>query len=246
MTDGWYDHATPLPTQSFWIGNEGFGALVMHIAADHNHSAESYLAHTTGKSAHFYVRKDGHVTQYVKISNSAWANGLTPLSSGGWASPEGNIVRPGWTLLRRGRNPNHYTVSMEHEGQSNEPWTAAMFDSTVRLMKWMAPLKGVSWWIKGQNLIGHCDISPIDRPNCPGPHCNMQALALAANARRMVAITDTPIYEVPAVNPTRVALRGAALLRQGTECMIAMGYANGMVWLADGTGFVEGIKLRSV
>jgi N-acetyl-anhydromuramyl-L-alanine amidase AmpD len=247
MITGYYPQATKLENKhAYWLGNRGFGALVMHIAADNSRKdGDLYLGSTPTKSAHFFVNKDGSAKQFVSVNNSAWANGLSQVN-GKWISPEGHTVKPKWGGLRPGVNPNWYTVSMEHQGNPADAWTPAMFATTVAIMKWLAPIKGVAWWEAGKNLIGHCDISPVDRPSCPGPHCNFQALALAANARRMVATTDAPIYEVPAVNPTRVALNGAGLLRQGTECIIAMGYANGMVWLADGTGFVEGSKLRGL
>jgi N-acetyl-anhydromuramyl-L-alanine amidase AmpD len=247
MITGYY----PLAIQrrnlrAYWPGNFGFGALVMHIAADNSRKdGDLYLATTPTKSAHFFVNRDGSAKQYVSVNDSAWANGLSP-SGAGWISPEGHAVKPRWPGLRAKVNPNHYTVSMEHQGNPADSWSSEMFDATVAIMKWLAPIKGVAWWEAGKNLIGHSDISPIDRPNCPGPHCNLQALALAANARRMVAITDVPIYETPAINPLRVALAGAALLRTGTECMIDMGYSNGMVHLADGLGFVEGSKLRGL
>ncbi len=248
MTDGWFPQATPRRnTHAYWAGNRGFGALVMHIAADNSRKCgDDYLGSTPTKSAHLFVNKDGSVKQFVSVNDSAWANGLSYISPGKWLSPEGNKVRPRWAGLRPPVNPNWYTVSMEHQGNPGDAWTGPMFATTVAVMKWLAPLKGVAWWVPGINLVGHSDISPIDRPNCPGPHCNMQALALAANARRMVAITDAPIYEVPTINPTRVALHGAALLRAGTECMIDMGYPNGMAHLADGLGFVQLAKLRAL
>lgn len=247
MNDGFYPPAIKrLNKRAYTVGNTGFGALVMHIAADNSRKGgDDYLGSTPTKSAHLFVNKDGSVKQYVSVNHSAWANGISHLMGDVWISPQGNKVKPTWVDLRRGQNPNNYTISMEHQGNPADVWTGPMFTTTVNIMKWLAPIKGVTWWIPGRNLIGHKDISPIDRANCPGPHCNFHALALAANARRMVAITDAPIYEVPALDPTRVALKGAALLRQGTEVMIAMGYANGMVWLADGVGFVEGSKLRA-
>lgn len=248
MTDGWFPGATPKPNRvAYWHGNTGFGALVMHIAGDNSRKdGDLYLASTTDKSAHLFVNKDGSAKQYVSVYDSAWANGITPASNGTWVSPEGHTVKPRWAGLRAGQNPNHYTVSMEHQGNPGDAWTLPMFATTVAIMRWLAPLRGVAWWVAGLNLIGHSDLSPIDRPNCPGPNCNLPALALAANARRMVAITDVPVYEVPEVNPRRVALHGAALLRAGTECMIDMGYSNGMLHLADGLGFVEGSKLRGL
>jgi hypothetical protein len=248
MITGYYPQATKLENKrAYWPSNRGFGALVMHIAADNSRKGgDLYLATTPTKSAHFFVNKDGSCKQYVSVNDSAWANGLTYIGNDRWLSPEKHIVQPPWQGLRAPVNPNWYTVSMEHQGNPADVWTPAMFATSVAIMKWLAPIKGVAWWVPGQNLICHSDISPVDRPNCAGPNCNLQALALAANARRMVAITDAPIYEVPAVNPTRVALNGAALLRQGTECIIDMGYANGMVHLADGLGFVEGNKLRGI
>jgi N-acetyl-anhydromuramyl-L-alanine amidase AmpD len=247
MISGYYPPAKALTNKhAYWPGNRGFGALVMHIAADNSRpGGDLYLASTPTKSAHFFVNKDGTAKQYVSVNDSAWANGLSQIN-GKWISPEGHTVSPRWPGLRSGVNPNWYTVSMEHQGNPADVWTAPMFNATVSIMKWLAPIKGVAWWVPGQNLIGHCDISPVDRPQCPGPNCNHQALALAANAKRMVAIADAPIYEVPAVNPLRVALAGAGLLRQGTECIIDMGYSNGMAHLADGLGFVEGSKLRGL
>jgi N-acetyl-anhydromuramyl-L-alanine amidase AmpD len=248
MNDGWFPGAMELENKvARWVGNTGFGALVMHIAGDHSrHNGDAYLAGTKDKSAHFFVNRDGSAKQYVSVFDSAWANGITPVAGGRWVSPEGHIVTPRWHWLRPGQNPNHYTVSMEHQGDPGDAWTSAEFDTTVNIMRWLAPRKGVAWWIVGQNLIGHSDLSPVDRPNCPGLHCDFKALALAANARRMVATVDATIYEVPAVNPTRVALHGGAVLRAGYECIIDMGYSNGMVHLADGLGFVEGSKLRLV
>jgi hypothetical protein len=249
-TDGYYPGAIKrINKHAYFLGNSGFGALVMHIAADNSRKGgDDYLGSTPTKSAHLFVNKDGSVKQYVSVNDSAWCNGISSLpgNTGKWLTPSGKVTTPRWQGLRAGLNPNWYTVSMEHQGNPSDVWTAPMFATTVAIMKWLAPIKGVAWWQPGVNLIGHGDINPLDKPFCPGPHCDYQALALAANSRRMVATTDVPIYEVPAVNPTRVALAGAGLLRQGTECIIAMGYANGMVWLADGTGFVEGSKLRGI
>jgi N-acetyl-anhydromuramyl-L-alanine amidase AmpD len=247
MISGFYPQAIQRRNlRAYWPGMLGFGALVMHIAQDNSRKdGDLYLATTPTKSAHLFVNKDGSCKQYVSVNDSAWANGASQIA-GQWYDPNGHKITPRWHGMRPGVNPNRYTVSMEHQGNYADPWTAPMFNATVAIMKWLAPIKGVAWWVVGQNLIGHGDISPIDKANCPGPHCNFQALALAANARRMVATTDAPIYETPAVNPKRVALAGAALLRQGTECIIDMGYSNGMVHLADGLGFVEGSKLRGL
>lgn len=249
MIDGYYPLAIRRVNRSaYWVGNTGFGALVMHIAADNSRKGgDDYLGSTPTKSAHLFVNKDGSVKQYVSVNDSAWANGISPLSGGArWLTPSGKVTTPRWKALRASQNPNHYTISMEHQGNPEDVWTAPMFATTVAIMKWLAPIKGVAWWQPGINLIGHGDINPLDKPFCPGPHCNFQALALASNAKRMVATSDATIYETPAINPTRVALNGAALLRQGWECIIDMGYPNGMAHLADGLGFVEGCKLRAL
>ena len=181
MSDGWMPGVIRMPTQSFWIGNEGFDAAVMHIAEDSNHSAEGYLAHTTDRSTHFYIEKSGKVVQYVSIHDSAWANGLEWIG-GRWRSPEGHWVNPPWSRIRRGINPNRCTASVEHEGHWTEPWTPEMYQATVDVLCWIGEVKQVPIWLPGQNLIGHCDISPVDRPHCPGPHCDFAALAAAASA----------------------------------------------------------------
>ena len=68
---------------------------------------DSWFANPASKvSSHFGVGKNGEIHQYVKLENTAWANGV--------------VKNPNWPLLQNGVNPNYYTVSIEHEGKSGE------------------------------------------------------------------------------------------------------------------------------
>src|SRR5262249_30479551 len=89
-------------------------------------------------------------------------------------------VVPTWPDLIPGINPNAYTVSIEHEGQPEDPWTQPMVDANNRLMQWLATQANLSY-LAHHTLAGHNEIDPVDRPNCPGPNADLERLAFDAN-----------------------------------------------------------------
>jgi hypothetical protein len=242
MATGWCPFAERITgITGFWIGNEGRKAVVMHVVAG---SYRSCIQTFQGgkKSAHFVIAKDGRIAQFVSINDSAWANGLSYIGNR-WMSPEQHWVSPSWADLAPPTNPNLVTISVEHEGQSSDPWTDAMFDANTRLLQWIGGETGLVY-VPTRTLIGHNELSPVDRPNCPGPHCDFTRTAVAANSRPFQTRVATPVYEVPAVDPSRIALGGTATLDPGTEVTIDMTYKNLMAHLSSSLGFVEISKVR--
>jgi hypothetical protein len=128
-------------------------AVVMHIAEGPMSAIDSWFTNPASEaSAHYAIAKDGSITQYVQETDAAWANG--------------QVRAPSWPLLIAGINPNLYTISIETEGKSGEPWTDAMLNSAIWLIRdiasrWSIPLDE-------QHIIGHCEIDSVTRANCPG------------------------------------------------------------------------------
>jgi N-acetyl-anhydromuramyl-L-alanine amidase AmpD len=165
-------------------------AVVLHIAEGGYAGSVSWLTSAaSGVSAHFMISKAGDITQMVHLSDTAYANGLS-WNGSHWIDPEGTPVSPSWSGLTPPVNPNFQTVSIEHEGHSGDPWTPAMIAADVKLLRWLKQQLGFAF-VPHETLIGHFEISPIDRARCPGPTCPFTALAAAANG------TPTP---VPAVD----------------------------------------------
>jgi hypothetical protein len=198
--DGWMPGVLQVRSPNFWVGNHDRRAACLHVVQGSFQSALSeFRSSRTQKSAHFTISKTGVIAQHVSIHDSAWANGLEWVM-GRWRSPEGHWVIPTWADIVPGVNPNRDTVSIEHEGDPGDPWTAAMFDANTRVLRYIASETGLVY-VPHRTLIGHYEISPIDRSFCPGPHVDYAAIAAAANApaelRFMVVVDVANIRQGP-------------------------------------------------
>jgi N-acetyl-anhydromuramyl-L-alanine amidase AmpD len=128
-------------------------AIVDHIMAGTLAGTDSWFQNPASQvSAHFGVGKDGTIHQYADINNVAWANGV--------------VNKPNWPLLISGVNPNYYTVSIEHEGQSGDQLTEAQYQATLALHLWLIDTFGLE--INQNTIIGHCSIDSVSRADCPG------------------------------------------------------------------------------
>ncbi len=202
---GWCQFATRVPTTKFWSGNEGRRGVVMHIAQGGYDAAVRWLSDENANpnsSAHFVIAKDGRIAQLVSIDDSAWANGLRwDAESNQWFTPSGRPVKPTWQDIEPGVNPNLFTISIEHEGVYQEEWTPEMYKANNRLLQWIAAQVSVqkpenAFWayVPHRTLIGHYEIDPADRPNCPGPNVHYENMAADAN--------DTLLARVKRLNDT--------------------------------------------
>lgn len=188
--------AKPVPADSnnYSIGRAGYAlknvrAVVLHIMDGKTgkiSATNNYFQNPDAiVSAHFGIGKDGKIVQYVSINDTAYAVGLG-VQNGQWMTP-GPVetrrpVTPRWPDIVRFDNPNLYTISIEHEGQPDDVWTPQMRASNLRLLKWIAAQIGPGFrYSPKHTLIAHGDINPVDRPFCPGPHVDFDAIAAAAN-----------------------------------------------------------------
>lgn len=196
-TSGRYPGAAWLPSPNITSGNQEIRAVVIHVTQGTYESAVGWLRNRQSQaSAHFVVAKDGRIAQLASIQDTAWGNGLS-YSGGRWYNPRGRLVRPAWPGLLPGVNPNGYTISIEHEGTFEEPWTEAMYAANNRLLQWIAQQTDLRY-VAGRTLIRHADLDNIDRPNCPGPTVDLVRMAADATGAIIGAITaDSLLLAAP-------------------------------------------------
>lgn len=93
-------------------------------------------------SAHFFVRRDGQVIQFVPCIKRAW--------------------HAGESLWQGKFRCNDFSIGIELEGSDAVPYTEAQYaalDLLTRTLREAYPIRGIA---------GHCDISP-HRKTDPGP-----------------------------------------------------------------------------
>jgi len=146
--------------------------IVCHIAEGTYLSTVDWLCdHVSEVSAHFVVARDGRIAQLVDIEDTAWSNGTS--------SSAADVKYCGYSYLHAVRDrrvsANYYTVSIEHEGvysQTHGELTVQQAAATVQLVKYIRDevwrIYGVQIPMDREHIVGHCDITPLWKPNCPG------------------------------------------------------------------------------
>ena len=106
--------------------------------------AHPYYAAIAGLrvSAHFLIRRDGEVIQFVPCSRRAWHAGVSS-----WCSRE---------------RCNDYSVGIELEGCDDRPFEAVQYERLVALTRALRARYPVA------GIVGHSDIAP-GRKTDPGP-----------------------------------------------------------------------------
>lgn len=156
-------------------------AIVLHIAQGSASSALGWLVSPKSEvSCGFFITKAGLLYQLVSINDTSWTNGLI-WKDGRWLTPHQKPVSPSWRGLIPGKNPNGYTISIEHEGDSGDPITAAMQRTQTDLLKWLCEQLRWPQLVPGMNLIGHGEINPVDKPFCPGKAFDFGVIAQRVN-----------------------------------------------------------------
>jgi AmpD protein len=150
-------HSISLPPGRY--GGDGVERLFTNTL---DHAAHPYFEGLRGLrvSAHFFIRRDGRVLQFVSCDARAWHAGASC-----WA----------------GRDEcNDFSVGIEIEGLEGEPFEAAQYLTLVRLLRAIArryPIDAV---------VGHEHIAP-GRKHDPGPGFDWRGLARALAGRPRVA-----------------------------------------------------------
>jgi len=97
-------------------------------------------------SAHFLIRRDGQVQQFVPVHRRAWHAGVSRFA---------------------GRERcNDFSVGIELEGCDQDRFTTAQYAALAALTR---AVRAACPGIRAENIVGHCDIAP-GRKTDPGPH----------------------------------------------------------------------------
>jgi AmpD protein len=94
-------------------------------------------------SAHFLIRRDGEVIQFVSCNRRAWHAGVSS-----WR----DRVRC-----------NDFSIGVELEGSDEEPFTDIQYEKLAELTR------GIRAAYPIEDIVGHSDIAPV-RKTDPGPH----------------------------------------------------------------------------
>lgn len=104
-------------------------------------------------SAHFLVRRDGSLTQFVPTIMRAWHAGVSC-----WHGRE---------------HCNDFSLGIELEGDEARPFEEAQYDRLIRLLRLLAQRFPVD------AVVGHCDVAP-GRKTDPGPCFDWRRVAAAS------------------------------------------------------------------
>lgn len=101
-------------------------------------------------SAHFVVRRDGRVMQFVSTADRAWHAGRSH-----WAGRD---------------DCNDWSIGVELEGLEGETFEAAQYDALAHLLPALDHERGI------RQVVGHEHVAP-ERKKDPGPGFDWKALA---------------------------------------------------------------------
>ncbi len=140
-------HAISLPPDDF--GGSGVLDLFCNRLDPNLHPFYQTIC-TLRVSAHFFIRRDGELIQFVSVDNRAWHAGLS---------------------LWKGRQAcNDFSVGIELEGCDTMPFEAIQYTKLRDLIAFLRRRYPI------EDVVGHSDISP-GRKTDPGPFFDWRELA---------------------------------------------------------------------
>lgn len=180
-------------------------------------------------SYHYVVARDGQIVQAVDIINTAWSNGTTSgVANNSNRHSRIDVVR------QRNINANLYTISIGFEGRLSEKQgnlSTAQLIAAVNLISHIRSevkrIFGKEIALNRESIVGHRDITPLWKPNCPGPEFPFEEIIRQLKEINMEAQEDDEtmrfdisgdIYYIPAfIRNDRTYVQARLLLE-------AMGY----------------------
>jgi N-acetyl-anhydromuramyl-L-alanine amidase AmpD len=148
--------------------------IVCHITEGGFDGSVSWLCNPQAQaSAHFVVGVDGRTEQLVDLDLASWCNGtsVTAGASRNYRNATARLVK------ERQTNANYFTYSIEHEGYSykdrkgalTEPQYSATLEVMKKCINHMKSAYGITFNPDRDHLIGHYEVTPAEKPNCPAP-----------------------------------------------------------------------------
>ena len=152
-------------------GQFGTGKVQEFFTSGLNASEHAYFAGIVDMrvSAHFFIERDGQISQFVSCLQRAWHAGVSSFA---------------------GRdNCNDFSLGIELEGTDDLPYSEAQYDALVALVQQLLAAYPA---LSVERICGHCDIAP-GRKTDPGPAFDWPRLRTALLAGPVVVAS--PIKE---------------------------------------------------
>ena len=140
-------HGISLPPGQF--GGEAIAKLFTNTLDPNAHPSFAAIAELR-VSAHFLIRRDGELVQFVGCNERAWHAGASS-----WKGRE---------------RCNDFSIGIELEGTDDLPYASAQYTMLARLVRALKRAYPIS------DLVGHSDIAP-GRKTDPGPAFDWARLA---------------------------------------------------------------------
>lgn len=152
-------------------GQFGTGKVQEFFTSGLNASEHAYFAGIVDMrvSAHFFIERDGQISQFVSCLRRAWHAGVSSFA---------------------GRdNCNDFSLGIELEGTDDLPYSEAQYDALLALVQQLLAAYPA---LSVERICGHCDIAP-GRKTDPGPAFDWPRLRTALLAGPVVVAS--PIKE---------------------------------------------------
>ncbi len=139
-------HAISLPPRQF--GGPGVEQLFLNQLDPAEHPYYEGI-HQLRVSAHFFIRRDGELVQFVACGQRAWHAGVSS-----WQGRE---------------RCNDFSIGIELEGGDDDPFVPAQYRSLLSLLTALQAAYPIA------SIAGHHDIAP-SRKTDPGPYFDWQQI----------------------------------------------------------------------
>lgn len=150
--------------------------IVIHVTEGDAASVVSWFNNPDAQvSAHYMVRQDGVVVQFVDEEDTAWHAGRV-------SAPTAELV-----IDRTPSNPNGFSIGVEHEGDGTEPLTLAQRIASVSLVRDICARRAIP--LDRRHIVGHHEIYALK--SCPGA-ISVDALVKEA-AKAPASAPDSPV-----------------------------------------------------
>ena len=125
----------------------------------------------SGIAAHFGIAKDGTIYRFLPVMAAGCICKTTYKSEDRYHS--NYYSKSSNTLVRNRRtNADFYTVSVIFENERTCQLTQEQYNSGIELFRYLICLcrkeYGVEFPIDREHIIGHYEVSPVEKANCPG------------------------------------------------------------------------------
>ncbi len=146
--------------------------IVCHICDGTYEGTKAWFTNSASvTSSHYIVSQNGRICQCVPLEKAAWCNGTSMDARDAKYAAYSTVP----LVIRLGGNANEYSVSIECEGFYRKtlgklatPQLSALAWLIGHIQSEVKRVYGHDIPLTREHVVGHCEITPKTKPNCPG------------------------------------------------------------------------------